>query len=112
MDKENNLLGRREIEFFIKEAAGKLSKPDLIILIGKNLGIEKDKIYPIEFRTEKGKSDINVLVYIYDKKEQAQKQLAKYILLRKLSRDERKKILDEEKAAKLKAKQAAKAEAK
>ncbi|MDF2736503.1 MAG: hypothetical protein K0S93_359, partial [Nitrososphaeraceae archaeon] len=38
--------------------------------------------------------------------------LPKYRILRKLSGEDRKKIIDEEKAAKLKAKQASKAESK
>src|SRR5574339_12459 len=111
-DQENILLGRREVKYFIKEAAGKISRLELISLIEKSLGIQKDSIYPIELRTEKGKNHVNVLVYIYDKKEQSERQLPKYRILRRLSKDERKKILDEEKAAKLKAKQAAKAHAK
>jgi small subunit ribosomal protein S24e len=111
-DQENILLGRREVKYFIKEAAGKISRLELISLIEKNLGIQKDKIYPIELKTEKGKNHVNALVYIYDKKEQSDRQLPKYRILRRLSKEERKKILDEEKAAKLKAKQAAKADAK
>ncbi|MGB9168224.1 MAG: hypothetical protein WCB31_04785 [Nitrososphaeraceae archaeon] len=111
-DKENILLGRREVKYFIKEAAGKLSRLELINSIEKSLGVQRDKIYPIELRTEKGKNGVHALVYIYDKKEQSEKQLPKYRILRRLSKDERKKIIDEEKAAKLKAKQAAKADAK
>ena len=111
-DKQNILLGRREVKYLIKEAAGKLTRLELINSIEKTLGIQKDKIYPIELRTEKGKNHVNALVYIYDKKEKSERQLPKYQILRRLSKDERKKIIDEEKAAKLKAKQAAKADAK
>jgi small subunit ribosomal protein S24e len=44
--------------------------------------------------------------------EDARRQLPKYMMLRNMPKEDRKKIIDEEKAIKLKAKQTAAAEAK
>ena len=52
-------------------------------------------------------TDIHGVLYVFDDENEAAKQLPRYRLLRTLSREERKKVLDEEKAAKLKAKQEA-----
>ena len=61
---------------------------------------------------EKGKTEINATVFIYEDSELAKSHLPKYRILRKLSGEDRKKLIDEEKAAKLKAKQTSKADAK
>jgi small subunit ribosomal protein S24e len=55
---------------------------------------------------QKGKTDLHGTFYIYNSLEQAKSQLPRYRILRTLPKDERKKIIDEEKAARLKAKQA------
>ena len=51
-------------------------------------------------------------MYCFDKIDDAKKQIPRYLFLRSLAKDERKKIIDDEKATRLKAKQAAAAEAK
>jgi small subunit ribosomal protein S24e len=51
-------------------------------------------------------------MYYYEDMKETKKQIPRYLFLRSLSKDERKKIIDEEKAIRLKAKQAAIAEAK
>jgi small subunit ribosomal protein S24e len=56
---------------------------------------------------EKGKTDVRALFYLYSDENEALKQLPRYRVLRNLPKDERKKIIAEEKAAKLKAKQVA-----
>jgi small subunit ribosomal protein S24e len=111
-DRSNVLLGRRELRISMVNAAGKLSKLELISSLEKKLGINKEKIYPIYLRSEKGKNNIDALVYIYENKESANKHLPKYRILRRLAKDERKRIIADEKAAKLKAKQANKADSK
>ena len=50
-------------------------------------------------------TDVHGLLNVYYDENEATRQLPRYRLLRTLSREERKKILNEEKAAKLKAKQ-------
>ena len=111
-DKPNVILNRRELRISLKNAAGKISKIELIKILSKNFNVDEKKIFPISMYGEKGKTDINATVFIYEDSELAKSHLPKYRILRKLSGEDRKKIIDEEKAAKLKAKQAAKAESK
>ena len=111
-DKSNIILNRRELRISLKNAAGKISKIELIKILSKNYNVDEKKIFPISMYGEKGKTDINATIFIYEDSELAKSHLPKYRILRKLSGEDRKKIIDEEKAAKLKAKQAAKAESK
>ena len=111
-DKRNIILNRRELRLALKNAAGKISKIELIKMLSKNFNVDEKKIFPISMEGEKGKTDIKATIFIYEDPELAKNHLPKYRILRKLSGEDRKKIIDEEKAAKLKAKQAAKAESK
>lgn len=111
-DKSNILLNRRELRISLKNAAGKISKIELIKMLSKNFNVDEKKIFPISLDSEKGKKDIKATIFIYEDSELAKSHLPKYRILRKLSGEERKKIIEGEKAAKLKAKQASKAESK
>ena len=72
----------------------------------------KKKIFPISLAGEKGKTNITATLFIYENDEIAQKHLPRYRILRKLLKEDRKKLIEEEKATKLKAKQTAKADSK
>ena len=111
-DKLNFMLNRRELKIFFKSAAGKISKIELVKMISKNFNEDEKKIFPISLTGEKGKTDVTATLFIYENDEIAKNHLPKYRLLRKLSKEDRKKLIDDEKAAKLKAKQAAKADSK
>jgi small subunit ribosomal protein S24e len=111
-DNNNVLLKRREIKSTIKNAIGSIRKDEAANLIAEKLHLSKDNLIPISLSSEYGNPDVLALMYYYEDMEHAKKQLPKYRFLRIMNKDERKKIIDEEKAVKLKAKQAAAAEAK
>jgi small subunit ribosomal protein S24e len=111
-DNNNVLLKRREIKSVIKNALGSVQRQDAAELIANNLKLNKSNILPVTIKSEFGNPDILTLMYYYEDMEEAKKQIPRYLFLRSLSKDERKKIIDEEKAIRLKAKQAAIAEAK
>lgn len=111
-DNNNILLKRREIKSVIKNALGSVKRQDAVELIAIKLKLNKNNILPVTIKSEFGNPDILTLMYYYDNMEEAKKQIPRYLFLRALLKDERKKIIDEEKAIKLKAKQAAIAEAK
>ena len=111
-EKSNVTLNRREIKILLRNTAGKISKIELTKILSKNLNLEEKKIFPISLNSQRCKTDIKATVYIYEDPKLAKKHLPKYRILRRLSKEDRKKIIYEEKALKLKAKQAAKAEAK
>lgn len=111
-DKLNLMLNRRELKIFLTNAAGKLSKIELVKIIAKDFNEDEKKIFPISLAGEKGKTNITATLFIYENDEIAQKHLPRYRILRKLLKEDRKKLIEEEKATKLKAKQTAKADSK
>jgi small subunit ribosomal protein S24e len=106
-DRRNSLLNRREVKVIFRGAAGKINRNDAAERIANHLNVNKKQVVPINLRCQTGMTDIHGVLYVFDDENEAAKQLPRYRLLRTLSREERKKVLDEEKAAKLKAKQEA-----
>ena len=111
-DNNNALLKRREIKTLIKNATGSIKRQEAVELVANKLKLDKNNILPISIKSEYGNPDVFALMYCYDKIDDAKKQIPRYLFLRSLAKDERKKIIDDEKATRLKAKQAAAAEAK
>jgi small subunit ribosomal protein S24e len=105
-DRKNSLLNRHEISVIFKNAAGRIKRTDATEIIAKQHNVEKKAVIPISMVCGKGKTDVRGVFYVYTDEQAAIKQLPRYRLLRNLPKDERKKIIAEEKAAKLKAKQA------
>jgi small subunit ribosomal protein S24e len=111
-DHKNSLLNRREVKALFRGAAGKVSRTEAADKIASELNVDTKKVVPINLICETGITDVHALFYIYDNEKDIDSQLPRYRRLRTLPKAERKKILDEEKAAKLKAKQEAAAAAK
>jgi small subunit ribosomal protein S24e len=107
----SSLLNRQEVGVKFKNAAGRLSRRDATEIIAKQHNVDKKLVIPISMVCEKGKTDVRALFYLYPDENDALKQLPRYRVLRNLPKDERKKIIAEEKAAKLKAKQASQSKA-
>ncbi len=111
-ERNNALLNRREIKTLLKNSAGKIKRVDAADIIAKQLNVDRNLTIPINMKCETGKSDIHATMYIYNNEEDVKKHLPRYRILRNMSKEDRKKLLDEEKATKLKAKQATAAESK
>ena len=109
---DNTLLKRREIKSLLKSSAGKVKRADAADIIAKQLNVNRNVIIPIKMKCETGKADIYATMYIYNSEDEAKKQLPRYRILRNMSNEDRKKLLDEEKANRLKAKQTRAAETK
>jgi small subunit ribosomal protein S24e len=106
-DRRNSLLNRREVKVLFRGAAGRINRDEAAEKIASQLNVNKKQVIPINLRCQTGMTDVHGILYVYEDENEAARQLPRYRLLRTLSREERKKILDEEKAAKLKAKQEA-----
>jgi small subunit ribosomal protein S24e len=106
-DRNNPLLNRREIRAILKNAAGKLTRTDAAQQIADKLNVDKNRVIAITMTGQRGTTDLESTFYIYNNEDEMKKQLPRYRVLRRMSKDDRKKILDEEKAQKLKAKHAA-----
>lgn len=111
-ERNNALLNRREIKSLLKNSAGKIKRVEAADIIAKQLNVDRNLTIPINMKCETGKSDIHATMYIYNNEEDVKKHLPRYRILRNMSKEDRKKLLDEEKATKLKAKQATAAESK
>jgi small subunit ribosomal protein S24e len=112
-DRNNVLLNRRELKVIIKNTQGQLTKASAVSLVAGHFHLNtQQQIIPILMKYETGRTDIHASFYVYPSLEDARQQLPRYIMLRNMSKEDRKKIIDEEKATKLKAKQTAAAEAK
>jgi small subunit ribosomal protein S24e len=104
-DRDNSLLERHELTVLFKNAAGRIKKSEAAALVTKQHNTSK-AVIPISMTCFKGKNDILGTFYVFSDEKTAKSYLPRYMFLRTMPKDERKKILAEEKAAKLKAKQA------
>ena len=112
-DRNNPLLNRREIKVIIKNSQGQLSRVKATSLIAGHFRLNKQQqIIPISMKSETGLTDVYASFHVYSSLENAQQQLPRYVMLRNMSKEDRKKVIDEEKATKMRAKQAAAAEVK
>jgi small subunit ribosomal protein S24e len=97
----------------IKNSRRQLNRVDATSLVAGHFHLNKQQqIIPISMKSETGRTDVSASFYVYSSLESAQQQLPRYIMLRNMSKEDRKKVISEEKAIKLKAKQAAAAEVK
>lgn len=104
-DRRNSLLNRREVKALFRGAAGKIRRTEAVEKIASQLNVDKKHVIPVNLVCRTGMTDVHAIFYVYDDEKEAAKHLPRFRLLRTLPKEERKKILDEEKAAKLKAKQ-------
>ena len=111
-DRTNVLLSRREIMVLFKEQAGILKRIDATEIVATKFGLNKNCVIPMNMKSERGKRDLVGTFLAFNTEEETKNQVPQYRLLRSISKEERKKLIDEKKAAKLKAKQAASSEAK
>lgn len=106
-DRKNSLLNRREVKALFRGAAGKIKRTEAAEKIASQLNVDKKQVIPVSLKCKTGMTDVHGVFYVYDDEKEAAKQLPRYRILRTMPKEERKKILDEEKGAKLKAKQEA-----
>jgi small subunit ribosomal protein S24e len=106
-DRNNPLLNRREVRAILRNAAGNLTRIDAAQQIAEKLNVDKNKVIAISMTGQRGTMDLQSTFYIYNNEDDMKKQLPRYRMLRGISKADRKKLLDEEKSQKLKAKQAA-----
>ena len=111
-ERNNALLNRREIKTLLRNSAGKIKRVEAADIIAKQLNVDRNLTIPINMKCETGKSDIYATMYIYNNEEEKKKSLPNYRILRNMSQEDRKKFIDEEKATRMKAKQASAAETK
>jgi len=106
-DRKNSLLNRREVKVLFRGAAGKIKRTEAAEKIAGELGVNAKQVIPINLNCETGMTDVHALFYVYDDEKEIAKQMPRFRMLRTLPKAERKKIIDDEKAVRAKAKQEA-----
>jgi small subunit ribosomal protein S24e len=104
---DNQLMNRKEIRVILRNAAGNLKKSNAIEMFAKRYGTDIKKIVPIRMRCTQGNTDVDASFHVYESAEVIRYMVPRFRTLRILPKLERKKIIDDEKAARIKAKQAA-----
>ncbi len=97
-DKTNGLLKRREVKCLFKGSAGRLTRKEAVEILTKELKLDKKFVIPENLICKNGVNDIHCTFYIYDDENLAKKHLPKYIFMRMLTKEERKKAKEAEKA--------------
>ncbi len=101
---ENKLLERKEAIYLFKEMAGKLTRKEAIKMVAQDLSVPEEKVIPVKLKTEFGTRNVKGIFYIYDDLNKAKLQIPEYMFLRLLGKEERAKILEERRKAKVAAK--------
>lgn len=111
-DKPNGILRRREVKCLFKGVAGKLTRKEAAEMLAKELKLDKKFVIPVSLMCKTGTNDINCIFYVYDDENLAKQHLPKYIFIRMLTKEERKKAKEAEKAKGKKPAEGAPAQAK
>lgn len=99
LDEENKLLRRREVKVLFSQSAGKLTRTDALKAVAEALKVDLNKLYLISLKCKSGTRDVEGIFYVYQKEEDARKQLPPHIFLRMLPEEERKKALEAKRRA-------------
>ncbi|MCD6095318.1 MAG: 30S ribosomal protein S24e [Thermoprotei archaeon] len=94
-EKENRLIGRRELVVNIKHIGlGTPSRYEIRERLSKMLSVPLELIYVRSLRTEYGKGESFAEVHIYKDQKRALEFEPEYIRIRNLPPEERKKVLE------------------
>ncbi|MHB1868846.1 MAG: eS24 family ribosomal protein [Nitrososphaerales archaeon] len=98
-DKENRMLSRREIVLNFKGGSGLVSRQSAADAIATKLGVAKENVKLVSLHGNFGVRDLRAVAYVYSDAKLITRHLPKYMMIRELSKEDRKKARE---AAKLK----------
>jgi ribosomal protein S24E len=90
-DSENKLLSRRELLVTFGGGNGFITRQSAAEAVSNRLGIPKDKVRVLYLQGKFGIRDLTAKVYVYENVEAIKEQLPKYLEIRDLPKEERKK---------------------
>lgn len=99
-DFENMLLRRREISALVRGLSGKLTRQAAVDLLATQAKVDGKQVHVISLQPRAGTPDLSGVFYVYEDEKDAQRQLPKYLRVRLLTKEERKKLREEAKKAK------------
>jgi ribosomal protein S24E len=98
-DSENKLLGRRELKIRFKSGNGILTRQAAAEAIASKTGVPKENVQVISLKGKFGNRDADANAYVFSNAQDAKKQLAEYVLVRHLPKEERKRVREEKRKA-------------
>ena len=90
-EKENQLLARRELVLSFKGGSGLVTRQSAAEAIATKLGVKKDNVKLVSLEGMFGRRDLTAKAYVYSNSDQIRRQLPKYMMIRELPKEERKK---------------------
>jgi ribosomal protein S24E len=97
-DSENKLLSRRELTVLFPGGNGFVTRQSAIEAVSSKLGVPKDRLSVLYLNGEFGKRDLLARVFVYSNANLIGRQLPKYLKIRDLPKEERKKAREAMKA--------------
>ncbi|MGC8569225.1 MAG: hypothetical protein ACP5LW_04400 [Nitrososphaeria archaeon] len=91
----NPFLKRYEVEYEFTDGNGKISRKDAAEAIAKELKKSPENVIPVYLKGTFGMRNLKGLFYVYDDIKLARMHIKKYLWLRMLPKEERKKAYDE-----------------
>ncbi len=91
----NPFLKRYEVEYEFPDGNGKVSRKDAAEAIARELKKSPESVIPVYLKGTFGRRNLKGLFYVYDDIKLARMHIKKYLWLRMLPKDERKKAYDE-----------------
>lgn len=85
------MLSRREIVLNFRGGSGLVSRESAADAIATRLGVAKDNVKLVSLHGKFGVRDLRAVAYIYSDTKLIARQLPKYMMIRELSKEERKK---------------------
>lgn len=90
-EKENTLLARKEYLLNFVGGSGLVTRQAAAEAIATKLGVEKSLVKLISLEGKFGMRDFRAKAFVYRKADEIKRQLPKYMFLRELSKEDRKK---------------------
>ncbi len=97
-ENDNKLLSRKEYVLNFRGWSGLVSRQAATEAVATKLGVPKEGVTIVSLRGKFGERDLRAVAFVYSDQKAKASQLPKYMLLRELSKEERKKAREAEKA--------------
>ncbi|HEY4673755.1 MAG TPA: hypothetical protein VIH03_06285 [Nitrososphaerales archaeon] len=97
---ENKFLSRREVTAKFTAIKGNLKRDDASNMVAQQLNVDKASVFPIKIKFDAGRDSAKGVFYVYSNAELAKKHLPRYLMIRSLPKEERKKVREEMKKPK------------
>lgn len=97
---ENKFLSRREVTAKFTAIKGNLKRDDASNMVAQQLNVDKASVFPIKIKFDAGRDSAKGVFYVYNNAELAKKHLPRYLMIRSLPKEERKKVREEMKKPK------------